>query len=60
MAIVTTSKRAHFELIHAGRGIVRHMDFMLTREDYAAASLWGPLGRCLGACAGVVPLAASA
>lgn len=34
MAIVTTSKRADFELIHRHRDIVQHMDFVLTREDY--------------------------
>ena len=35
MAIVTTSKRDDFELIHAGRAIVQFMDFVLVREDYA-------------------------
>ncbi|MDT0186140.1 HAD-IA family hydrolase [Microbacterium sp. ARD31] len=34
MAIVTTAKRADFELIHAGRQIVPFMDFVLVREDY--------------------------
>lgn len=34
MAIVTTAKRVDFELIHAGRDIVRFMDFVLAREDY--------------------------
>jgi HAD superfamily hydrolase (TIGR01509 family) len=34
MAIVTTSKRTDFDLIHAGRGITDFMDFVLTREDY--------------------------
>lgn len=34
MAIVTTSKRSDFELIHKGRNLTRHMDFVLTREDY--------------------------
>lgn len=37
MAIVTTSKRADFELIHAGRGIRRFMDFVLLRDDYVRA-----------------------
>jgi HAD superfamily hydrolase (TIGR01509 family) len=37
MAIVTTSKRADFELIHRGRQIVQHMDFVLVRGDYARA-----------------------
>ena len=37
MAIVTTSKRVDFELIHQHRDIVRHMDFVLAREDYDQA-----------------------
>ena len=37
MAIVTTAKRADFELIHRERDIVRHMDFVLTSGDYARA-----------------------
>jgi len=35
MAIVTTAKRADFELIHADRQIVRHMEFVLANGDYA-------------------------
>lgn len=35
MAIVTTSKRADFDLIHADRGILQYMDFVLARDDYA-------------------------
>ncbi len=35
MAIVTTSKREDFELIHRERHIVRHMSFVLTNGDYA-------------------------
>lgn len=34
MAIVTTSKRADFQLIHEKRHIVQFMDFVLVREDY--------------------------
>jgi HAD superfamily hydrolase (TIGR01509 family) len=34
MAIVTTSTRAHFELIHRNRSLTQYMDFVLTREDY--------------------------
>ena len=34
MAIVTTSRRAHFDLIHRKRNLLRFMDFVLTREDY--------------------------
>lgn len=34
MAIVTTAKRSDFELIHAQRNIVDHMEFVLTSGDY--------------------------
>jgi HAD superfamily hydrolase (TIGR01509 family) len=34
MAIVTTSKRVDFDLIHEKRQIRRFMDFVLMREDY--------------------------
>ena len=37
MAIVTTSTRAHFELIHRNRPLMRYMDFVLTREDYVSS-----------------------
>lgn len=37
MAIVTTSKRSDFELIHQEPRITRFMDFVLTREDYEHA-----------------------
>lgn len=37
MAIVTTSKRADFEIIHEKRQITSFMDFVLVREDYALA-----------------------
>lgn len=37
MAIITTSKREDFELIHRDRNIVRYMDFVLAREDYSSA-----------------------
>lgn len=37
MAIVTTAKRADFELIHEGRQVRRFMDFVLVREDYELA-----------------------
>lgn len=37
MAIVTTSKRADFDLIHEKRQIRRFMDFVLVREDYQLA-----------------------
>ncbi|GAA2581285.1 HAD family phosphatase [Winogradskya consettensis] len=34
MAIVTTAKRADFDLIHQNRHITQFMDFILVREDY--------------------------
>jgi beta-phosphoglucomutase-like phosphatase (HAD superfamily) len=34
MAIVTTARRADFELIHADRDLLRHFEFALTVEDY--------------------------
>lgn len=37
MAIVTTSRRVDFELIHKNRGIVDFMDFVLCEEDYERA-----------------------
>ncbi len=37
MAIVTTAKRADFDLIHEKRQIRQFMDFVLVREDYVLA-----------------------
>ncbi len=37
MAIVTTSRRVDFELIHRNRRIIDYMDFILTVEDYPRA-----------------------
>jgi HAD superfamily hydrolase (TIGR01509 family) len=37
MAIVTTAKRADFEIIHHERQITSYMDFVLVREDYTLA-----------------------
>jgi HAD superfamily hydrolase (TIGR01509 family) len=37
MAIVTTSRRAHFDLIHRKGNLLRYMDFVLTREDYVSS-----------------------
>ncbi len=34
MAIVTSCKREHFELIHRRSGLLGYFDFILTREDY--------------------------
>lgn len=37
MAIVTTSRRVDFELIHKNRGISDYMQFVLCVEDYKKA-----------------------
>ena len=37
MAIVTTAKRADFEVIHEKRHVRQFMDFVLVREDYKLA-----------------------
>jgi len=37
MAIITTSKRPDFALVHERRSILDHMEFYLTREDYELA-----------------------
>ena len=37
MAIITTSRRVDFEIIHKNRGIVDFMDFVLCEEDYEKA-----------------------
>ena len=37
MAIVTSSRRDHFNLIHANTGLLHLFDFILCREDYHAA-----------------------
>ena len=37
MAVITTSKRADFELIHRQRTLLDNMDFILCREDYVKA-----------------------
>jgi HAD superfamily hydrolase (TIGR01509 family) len=34
MAVVTTSRREDFELIHRTRDLLKHMEFVLTIEDY--------------------------
>ena len=34
MAIVTSSRRDHFDLIHRNNGLLEYFDFILTREDY--------------------------
>jgi HAD superfamily hydrolase (TIGR01509 family) len=37
MAIVTTAKRADFEIVHEKRRVMQFMDFVLVREDYKLA-----------------------
>ncbi len=37
MAVVTTSRRVDFELIHRSRDLLKRMEFVLTIEDYAEA-----------------------
>jgi len=37
MAVVTSSRRDHFNLIHANSGLLGYFDFILCREDYLAA-----------------------
>jgi len=37
MAIVTSSRRDHFELIHAGTDLLHFFSFILCREDYREA-----------------------
>ena len=37
MAIVTSSKRAHFDVIHRATGLPAHFAFVLAREDYEAS-----------------------
>lgn len=34
MGIVTSSRREHFEIIHAATGLLDYIDFTLMREDY--------------------------
>ena len=34
MAIVTTASKEYFDWIHSGRDLIRHMQFILTFEDY--------------------------
>ncbi|MHB8952076.1 MAG: HAD family hydrolase [Pirellulaceae bacterium] len=34
MGIVTSSRRDHFNIAHAESGLLRYMDFAVTREDY--------------------------
>ncbi len=37
MAIVTSSRRDHFDLIHARTGLLRYFEFVLADGDYAAS-----------------------
>ena len=38
MGIVTSSRREHFEIIHAATGMLDYIDFTLMREDYRIPS----------------------
>lgn len=35
MGVVTSARRAHFELAHAGSGLLKYLAFAVTLEDYA-------------------------
>jgi HAD superfamily hydrolase (TIGR01509 family) len=37
MGIVTSSRKDHFEIIHKKSGLLKYIDFSLTREDYSKA-----------------------
>jgi HAD superfamily hydrolase (TIGR01509 family) len=37
MAVVTSSQRQHFDVMHADLGLTRYFEFVLTREDYGEA-----------------------
>jgi len=37
MAVVTSSQREHFEIIHRRTGFLPYFDFCLTREDYVSS-----------------------
>jgi HAD superfamily hydrolase (TIGR01509 family) len=37
MGIVTSSRKEHFDLIHASTGLLEFIDFVLTRQDYERA-----------------------
>lgn len=37
MAVVTSSQRQHFDIIHAGLGLTGYFEFVLAREDYSEA-----------------------
>jgi len=37
MAVVTSSKRQHFETVHADIGLIEYLEFVLAREDYRDA-----------------------
>lgn len=34
MAVVTSSQRQHFEVMHSDTGLMRYFEFVLAREDY--------------------------
>ncbi len=37
MAVVTSSRRQHFDVMHAGIGLTAYFEFVLAREDYGKA-----------------------
>jgi len=37
MAVVTSSRREHFDIIHGRLNLLKNFDFVLTREDYSAS-----------------------
>lgn len=37
MAIVTSSRRSHFDIIHASSGLLQYFDFVLAEGDYVAS-----------------------
>lgn len=37
MAVVTSSRRQHFDVAHANLGLTRYFEFVLAREDYGKA-----------------------
>jgi HAD superfamily hydrolase (TIGR01509 family) len=34
MGVVTSTRRKHFEIAHAKRGLTKYLDFVITHEDY--------------------------
>ena len=34
MGVVTSTRREHFDIVHAGSGLTKYLDFVITHEDY--------------------------